>query len=81
MNNKIIEKIPTWAMCYLVNGDASGLTDEEIALTDEYCKRNYVSVVCPINDSVEEEMQPYFTLYPAFGPACDVIDCIIITQS
>jgi len=73
MNNKIIEKIPTWAMCYLVNGDASGLTDEEIALTDEYCKRNYVSVVCPINDSVEEKMQPYFTLYPAVrtGLRCD----------
>ena len=76
--DKIIEKIPTWAICYLVNGDASGLTDEDIAMVDKYCERNRVSVVCPINDSVEEEMQPYFTPFPAFGLASDVIDCIVL---
>ena len=28
--NRSIEAIPTWALCYIINGDASGLTDEEI---------------------------------------------------
>ena len=29
-----IEKIPVWAMCYLVNGDYSGITDEDKAIAD-----------------------------------------------
>ena len=28
--NRSIEAIPTWSLCYIINGDASGLTDEEI---------------------------------------------------
>ena len=31
-----IEAIPTWALCYLFNSDATGLTDEEIALIDQW---------------------------------------------
>jgi hypothetical protein len=55
------------------------LTDEDIELVENWCDRNNVQLVCPINDSIEEEMQPYFTAAPAFGgKACDVIDCIVI---
>ena len=79
--DKIIEKIPSWALCYLVNADPSGLTDEDIKLVDDYCERKNIGIVCPINDSIEEEMQPYFTAYPAFGLACDVVDCIIIPNN
>ena len=76
---KIVEKIPAYLLPYLVNDDASGLTDDEIKLADDYCHRNSVSLVCPINDSIEEEMQPYFTRYPAIGnEACEVIDCIVM---
>ena len=32
--NRSIEAIPTWALCYIINGDASGLTDEEISMVD-----------------------------------------------
>lgn len=32
----LIEAIPTWALCYLFNSDATGLTDEEIALIDQW---------------------------------------------
>jgi hypothetical protein len=77
--DKIVEKIPAWALPMLVNADPSGLTDEEIELVDSWCDRNNVQLVCPINDSIEEEMQPYFTSAPAFGgKACDVIDCIVV---
>jgi hypothetical protein len=55
------------------------LTDEDIELVENWCDRNNVQLVCPINDSIEEEMQPYFTTVPAFGSkACDVIDCIVV---
>ncbi|CAA2141625.1 hypothetical protein HYPP_02646 [Hyphomicrobium sp. ghe19] len=30
---------PSWAASYLINGDASGLTDEEIAQVDAWLKR------------------------------------------
>ena len=33
--NRSIEAIPTWALCYIINGDTSGLTDEEIRMVDE----------------------------------------------
>ena len=35
-----IEAIPTWALCYLFNSDATGLTDEEIALIDQWYTEN-----------------------------------------
>jgi hypothetical protein len=75
---KIVEKLPTWSLSYLVNADPSGLTDEDVKLVDAWCDRNNVQLVCPINDSVEADMQPYFTPFPAFGKACDVIDCIVL---
>ena len=29
-----IEKIPTWALCYIINGDPTGLSDEDIKMVD-----------------------------------------------
>ena len=40
----LIEAIPTWALCYLFNSDATGLTDEEIALIDQWYTRSWVSL-------------------------------------
>jgi hypothetical protein len=55
------------------------ITDYNIEQVENWCDRNNVQLVCPINDSIEEEMQPYFTSAPAFGgKACDVIDCIVV---
>lgn len=36
---KNIEKVPTWALCYLVYGDSTGLTDEEICMIDKLCQK------------------------------------------
>ena len=41
--NRSIEAIPTWALCYIINGDASGLTDEEIRMVDEAIRKNNIS--------------------------------------
>lgn len=71
------EKIPTWALCYLINGDASGLTDEDIAIADKWCEVNNVTVVCA-PDASEGECSSYFSHCPAFGLPSDVIDCQVM---
>lgn len=74
-----IEKIPVWAMCYLVNGDYSGITDEDKAVVDEWWERNNVVSVSPASDD-ENNSHPYFSHYPAFGLGSDVIDCAVMVM-
>lgn len=74
---KTTEKIPTWALCYLVNGDPCGLTDEDIQAVKRWYEELGVQVVSPITDT-DGEMRPYFTHYPAFGLPTDVVDCDIL---
>lgn len=51
-------------MCYLVNGDYSGITDEDKAMADEWWECNNVVSVSPASDD-EGSCNPYFTHYPA----------------
>lgn len=73
------EPIPTWALCYLINGDPTGLTDEEIAMVDKWYEQNKVEVVCTAPDQ-EGEYCPYSTHYPAFGLPTEVIDCNVMMR-
>ena len=71
-------RIPTWAICYLVNADASGLDAEDKKTVDEWVERTRNGGridVCPPPDA-----EPYFAPYPAFGPACDVEDCDVMVD-
>lgn len=74
-------KIPTYALPYLVNGDSSGLEQEDITTIDKYMKDFYEmmeqeeSLIFSIDDS---EQNAYFTWRPAFGLACNVQDCTIL---
>lgn len=70
------EKIPTWALCYLINDDNTGLTDEEINMVDKWWSDNNVVTVSPAS---EDEYYPYFSAYPAFGLAAEVLDCTVMT--
>ena len=74
-----IEKIPVWAMCYLVQGDYSGMTDEDKAIVDEWWERNNVVSVSPASDD-EGSCFQYFSYFPAFGLGSDVIDCTVMTM-
>lgn len=56
-----IEKIPVWAMCYLVNGDFSGMTDEDKDMADEWWERNNVVSVSPASDD-EGSSHPYLPI-------------------
>ncbi|MCC8175162.1 MAG: hypothetical protein LIO91_01830 [Bacteroidales bacterium] len=65
------EKVPTYALCYLVNGDSTSLTDEEIEMIDTAMSRIGAKDVIPC------DTEPYFSAYPLFGLATEVQDCII----
>lgn len=71
-----VEKVPTYALGYLVNGDASGLTEREVNEIDRLLREQAVELICP--PSSDEERQPYFSHSPWFGKPCEVIDCDVV---
>lgn len=66
------EAVPTWALCYIVNGDATGLEEDEINMIDNWMRKARIEIVSPRDED------PYFTHYPAFGLPTDVMDCDVI---
>lgn len=70
--------IPTWALCYIINGDSTGLTVEEVAMIDKWHTDNNVVTVSPASDE-EGNSHPYFSRNPAFGEASEVVDCDVMT--
>ena len=76
---KSIEKVPTWSLPYIINGDNSMLTDEDIALIDQWCKRIKLDGISIITDA-EGNADSYFTGYPSFGLPADVMDCVVICR-
>lgn len=77
--NKTTEKIPTWSLGYIINGDTTGLTDEEILMIDKWQSEWNVQVVSPVTDEDEDgNAQPYFSHYPLFGLPAEVEDCEIL---
>ena len=78
--NKTTEKIPTWSLCYLINGDATGLTDDEIRMIDTWMNDWQVEIVFPVTDE-GGEAQPYFSHYPLFGLPAEVEDCEILYKN
>ena len=78
MKKRTVERIPTYALGYLVNGDATSLTDEEVKEIDDLCRKMQIELVCPISDTVEGGVHPYFSGSPFFGKPTEVEDCIVI---
>lgn len=64
-------EIPEWALCYLVNGDLTGLSDEDIKMVQDWEKNNHVYDV----EALEEEGS--FSWHPEFGKACNVVKCSV----
>ena len=67
-------RIPTWALNYLVNADAEGLTDEDLALV----RAREGERGGPI--SISTSGDPYFSNCPEFGLPCDVEDCEVLVR-
>lgn len=70
-------RIPTWALCYLVNSDGIGLDADDMKTADEWVERTRNGGRIYVSPSYGE---PYFTSYPAFGLACDVEDCDVVVD-
>lgn len=60
--------IPEWAINYFVNGEESGLSEDDLEEVRNF-EMDY-RVEAPDDDA-----EPYFSNYPAFGLAGTVIDC------
>lgn len=56
--------IPKWALPYILNGDASGISDHEQELVDKFLEKNFPEGFIP---EVEEGEGKEHNLYPAFG--------------
>ena len=69
------EKIPAYALSYLVNGDASGLEERELETIDSFMDK--FSMLGPVIVSPQDS-EEYFTHTPAFGLPCMVVDTDII---
>lgn len=65
------EKIPTYALCYFIYNDASGMDEQDIVNAENWLKESGIKEVL----TPDEENQPYFTHSPAFGLPCEVIEC------
>lgn len=67
-------QIPTWAICALVYGDESGLTKEDIEDIENFLESEHLEdYSLEVPDNIDEEK--YFSSFPAFGLAADVVDC------
>ena len=56
--------IPKWALPYIINGDASGISDHEQDLVDKFLDKNFPDGFIP---EVEEGEDKELNRYPAFG--------------
>ena len=66
------KSVPTWALCYLINGDKTGLEDDEIRMVNDWMDRAGVAWVCPPE---EEDGGESFEIFPEFGEATMVVPC------
>jgi len=78
-------KIPVWAICPLVYGDMTGLSDEDEGNVKQFFKdvhklANTRAWHISFPENIDESK--YFSSSPEFGLACDVVDTeILIAQA
>jgi len=63
-NNFGSYQIPEWSLPYIVNGDASGITDKEKEIVDKFLEEKFPDGFIP---ELEEGTKKEMDLYPAFG--------------
>ena len=82
-----IESIPSWAITYITKGDIEGLSEEDIALVENWeNKMLKLGFILDFYDFVREdengeiyldpEQEAYFDSFPAFGLPCDCYMCL-----
>ena len=73
--------IPSWALSYLVNNDATGLSDQDQAQVDSFMA-DFEAEAKSLNAHVmfadDADGGEFFTHYPEFGLACNCVEAKIL---
>ena len=72
------ENLPTWALPYLINGDASGLSDDEQEMVDEWVDR--IPHIGFIDFECADENE-FFSPCPAFGKPTTCEEYLVFDDS
>lgn len=78
----VVERIPGWSLCYIVNGDATGLSEEDLKMVHDFYE-NYrkegmeIQGIYPVKDEAGNS-EEYFSRFPAFGLPGEVVDCDVL---
>ena len=78
--HEYIEKVPDYALPFLINGDDSNLSIEDISRFEVWyakIQRQADRYQCLITISPVESCEAYFSPSPCFGLPCDVVDCTV----
>jgi len=74
-------RVPSWALCYLVNGDASGLEESDIKAVDKWYQQ-FIDQADEIKGGhvifSPGDNEEYFTRSPEFGLDCSCIDSTVL---
>ena len=84
-----IESLPSWALPYIANGDAEGLSEEDITLVENWKNKMLELGFKPdVFDFVHEDengelyldpdQEAYFDSFPAFGLPSDCYCCLFV---
>ena len=83
------ESVPSWSLPYIANGDAEGLSEDDIALVEKWeNKMRNFGFRPDVFDFVREdengelyldpEQEAYFDSFPAFGLPSDCFMCLFV---
>jgi hypothetical protein len=73
--------IPSWALSYLVNNDATGLSDEDQAQVDSFMadfEAGAKSLNAHVMFADDAENGEFFCTAPEFGLACNCVEAKIL---
>jgi hypothetical protein len=80
--NSYSVKLPDYSLSYLINGDESGISEEDKNIIDEYMQEFYDESESCNGDVIigldDIDSEGYFTWSPSFGLACTVFDATIL---
>jgi len=63
---------PAYWACYLINGDASGMKDNEIKQADDWQRSNNIHIIDVVRDETGEAEEPRFSGdVPFYAPQVD----------
>ena len=83
------ESVPSWSLPYIANGDAEGLSEDDIALVEKWENKmrnfgfrpdvfGFVREDEKGNVYLDPDQEAYFDSFPAFGLPSDCYCCLFV---